>query len=217
VYRVRALIKNAGAVALNCTTVGLAAVLADKETDMRSLPERTRWHRALALLMALAPLPAFAQDTAPNTQEMVEALKPRTRSLRNLIVGEAASAPAAAVTADEPPGPKPSLSMAIRFDFDSARLRAEGAAVLDRLAAALQTSELKDSRFLIEGHTDAKGNANYNFRLSKARADEVRRYLGARGVADQRLSAVGRGAQEPATPATPLAGENRRVRIVNIE
>ena len=107
--------------------------------------------------------------------------------------------------------------MAIRFDFDSARLRPEGAAVLDRLAAALQTSELKESRFLIEGHTDAKGGAEYNLRLSQLRADEVQRYLLAQGVARPRLSAVGRGAQEPANPGAPLAAENRRVRIVNID
>ena len=167
---------------------------------------------AAALLMGLLHGAGLAQDTAPNTQEMVEALKPRTRSLRNLIVGEAAASAPATQTA-----PRPSLSMAIRFDFDSARLRPEGAAVLDRLAAVLQTSELKDSRFLIEGHTDAQGSADYNLRLSQSRAEEVRRHLAAQGVASQRLSAVGRGAREPATPAAPLAAENRRVRIVNIE
>ena len=172
------------------------------------------------MVMAGAPLIAIAQDAAPNTQEMVEALKPRTRSLRNLIVGEAAASAPTAASADaanEPPAPRPSLSMAIRFDFDSARLRPEGAAVLGRLAAALQTSDLKESRFLVEGHTDAKGNADYNLRLSQARADEVRRYLGAQGVAAERLSAVGRGSQELAAPAAPLAAENRRVRIVNVE
>ena len=89
--------------------------------------------------------------------------------------------------------------------------------MLDRLAAALQTAELKDSRFLIEGHTDAKGAADYNLRLSQQRADEARRYLMAHGVSGQRLDAAGRGAQEPATPAAPLAAENRRVRIVNID
>ena len=161
---------------------------------------------------------------------MIEALKPRTRGIRNLVVTEvAATAPSAAAAASQaaPAGTdtvsvneaasRPSLSMAIRFDFDSARLRPEGAAVLDRLAAALQTPELKDSRFLIEGHTDAKGAADYNLRLSQQRADEARRHLMANGVGGQRLDAVGRGAQEPATPAAPRAAENRRVRIVNID
>ena len=184
---------------------------------MRVLPVPTRAARTLAAAVLLLGVHVLgvAQDAAPNTQEMVEALKPRTRSLRNLIVRDAsASAPDAAT---EPAAPPPSLSMAIRFDFDSARLRPEGAAVLDRLATALQTRELQASRFLIEGHTDAKGAADYNLRLSQLRADEVRRHLSAQGVAPERLSAVGRGAQEPANPGAPLAAENRRVRIVNIE
>ena len=178
--------------------------------------------------------PGATPSSSPNTQQMIEALKPRTRGLRNLVVGEVAtSAPASAAAssaasagtsvsapdpvAASPAAPPPSLSMAIRFDFDSARLRPEGAAVLDRLAAALQTSDLKDSRFLIEGHTDAKGDAAYNLQLSQQRADEVRRYLQAHGVGEPRLSAVGRGAQEPVNRAQPLAAENRRVRIVNLE
>jgi outer membrane protein OmpA-like peptidoglycan-associated protein len=210
---------------------------------MRGLPAHRRLRRAAAAQLAaiVFECPTLAQQvpqtSAPNTQQMIEALKPRTRSLRNLVVGEiAASAPAsvpsvsAASTVNggrpeatigpagsERAAPRPSLSMAIRFDFDSARLRPEGAAVLDRLAAALQTSELKESRFLIEGHTDAKGGAEYNLRLSQLRADEVQRYLLAQGVARPRLSAVGRGAQEPANPGAPLAAENRRVRIVNVE
>ena len=184
-----------------------------------------------AAVLALTALPgprmALAQEAAagaapgasPNTQQMIEALKPRTRGLRNLVVGEAAASAAAgevAASAAMPAAP-PSLSMAIRFDFDSAHLRPEGAAVLDRLASALQTPDLKGSRFRIEGHTDAKGDAAYNLRLSQQRADEVRRFLVAHGVSLPRLSAVGRGAQEPANPLLPLGAENRRVRIVNVE
>ena len=212
--------------------------------DLQRLFARRRRGFAVAAVWAamLVEGTALAQDAAPgsapsstpNTQQMIDALKPRTRGLRNLVVGEvAASAPASGTAASaagggpsvsapdsvaaSPAAPPPSLSMAIRFDFDSARLRPEGAAVLDRLAAALQTSDLKDSRFLIEGHTDSKGDAVYNLHLSQQRADEVRRYLQAHGVAEPRLNAVGRGAQEPANPAQPLAAENRRVRIVNLE
>jgi outer membrane protein OmpA-like peptidoglycan-associated protein len=202
---------------------------------MRSFSARASSARAgLAglWLMAVCGI-GLAQDAVPSAQEMVEALKPRSRSLRNLIVGEAAASAAAGASAAgeagtaptggavapayEPAAPKPSLSIAIRFDFDSARLRPEGAGVLDRLAAALQAQELKDSRFLIEGHTDAKGGADYNLRLSQLRADEVLRYLTAHGVAGQRLSAVGHGSRQPANPGSPLAAENRRVRIVNLE
>ena len=162
---------------------------------------------------------ALAQEGAPDMQGMVDALKPRTRSLRNLVVGEApaASAAAAADAGTATVIAPPSLSMAVRFDFDSARLRPEGAVLLERLAAALQAAELQASRFRVEGHTDAKGAADYNLRLSQQRADEVRRYLIAHGVTGARLDAVGRGALDPATPATPQAAQNRRVRIVNVD
>jgi outer membrane protein OmpA-like peptidoglycan-associated protein len=130
------------------------------------------------------------------------------------VAASAAGAENASVPMN-PPAP-PSLSMAIRFDFDSAHLRPEGAAVLTRLALALQSDALKESRFLIEGHTDAKGAADYNLRLSQQRADEVQRFLESQGVAPQRLSARGRGAQQPVDPAAPMAAENRRVRIVNL-
>lgn len=145
---------------------------------MRPSSFRMRGRRAGAALLLLAAHGlGLAQDTAPNTKEMVEALTPRTRSLRNLVVGEAAaSAPGAQRIRSAgwhrcereraTPNPSPGCRWRSRFDFDSARLRPEGVAILDQLAAALQTAELKDNRFLIESHTDAKGGADYNQRLS---------------------------------------------------
>jgi outer membrane protein OmpA-like peptidoglycan-associated protein len=198
---------------------------------MRLCPSKRQFRIAgAALLLAFHGLDIAEEVAAPSTQEMVEALKPQTRSLRNLVVSEVANTSTAASRVPEKEAinatehlvigqssSHPSLSMAIQFDFNSARLRPEGMATLDRLAAAMQSVELKDGHFLIEGHTDARGSADYNRRLSQQRADEVRRYLLAQGLSAQRLSAVGRGAQEPADPAAPQAAENRRVRIVNIE
>lgn len=167
--------------------------------------------------------PASAPDA--DTQRIIDALAPRstqapaTRSSRNLIVRElpsshagAASAPAASSAAAAPP----SLSMAIQFDFDSARLRPQGVAELMKLAAALRSPQLAGSRFLVEGHTDAQGAPGYNLRLSQLRADEVKRFLQLNGVAGERITSAGRGAQQPANPADPLAAENRRVHIVNL-
>ena len=98
----------------------------------------------LALTALAGQRMARAQDAAPgpgtsaspNTQQMIEALKPRTRGLRNLVVGEAAASAAAGAMAASSVGAAvptsavdgaavtsaaapPSLSMAIRFDFDS--------------------------------------------------------------------------------------------------
>jgi OOP family OmpA-OmpF porin len=181
-----------------------------------------RYLLTAALLAGLHGV-ATADDIGPSAAEMVNALKPpdtelpRTRSMRNLINRPADVAASAGQAQPEVPDapPKPSISMAIQFDFGSAKLRPEGAAVLDRLAVALQMRELRSSRFLIEGHTDGKGSADYNLHLSQLRADEVLHYLVAHEVEQSRLSAIGKGATELADAAAPLAAANRRVRIVN--
>lgn len=174
--------------------------------------------RPLTLLLALAvslglPATLWAQAT-PSAAEMVEQLKaqpapaPRTRSLRNLTVE--------AATPEGAPAAKPSLSLLIQFDFNSARVKPESQQALVNLAQALQSKELAESKFAVEGHTDAKGRADYNLKLSQQRADAVRAFLASNGVVDARLQAVGKGSGELANAADPLAAENRRVRIVNL-
>jgi outer membrane protein OmpA-like peptidoglycan-associated protein len=115
------------------------------------------------------------------------------------------------------PGPGPSLSLPIQFEPNSARVKPESGGLLGDLVAAMISPELQDSRFVIEGHTDARGNASANRRLSQERAEEVRQYLILLGVHASRLQAVGKGSSEPANPRDPLAPENRRVRVVTLE
>ena len=113
--------------------------------------------------------------------------------------------------------PAPSLSLLIQFDFDSTRIKPESLPALTNLAQAMKSDKLATARFAIEGHTDAKGGAAYNLKLSEQRAQAVRALLKAQGVDESRLAAAGKGASEPANPADPNAAENRRVRIVNLE
>ena len=182
----------------------------------------------------------------PDTRQMIDALKPAAnRSMRNLVVRPTAPEPAAsaagsvASTVATPPAlpsaptststtttspapasspePPSSLSLAIQFDLNSARVRPESGAVLGNLVAALLSPELKGNRFLIEGHTDARGVPAANLRLSQQRAEEVRLYLMALGVHPERLKAVGKGSREPANPLDPLSADNRRVRVVTLE
>ena len=182
------------------------------------------------LAAGLAAAPAAGQE-APSTSTIIEALKPTTRSSRNLIIVERPATPASDAAGAAPiphdtgaqPGDasrasaRPSISMAIHFDFDSWRIRPESAVALDNLAAALVSSELRSSKFLLEGHTDASGGAAYNQRLSQQRADEVKRVLVARGVPADRVASVGRGATQLSNSAEPRSAENRRVRLVNLE
>ena len=194
------------------------------------------------LLCACGALTSLAQTAAPSTEKMIEQLKtPRTRSLRNLQVeavpaqagasaaqdsgapAQSPSAGALAVPATElAPGTgavqgRPTLSLLIQFDFDSARVRPESQQALTNLSQALQSTELRGSKFAVEGHTDAKGSPAYNQRLSELRALAVRDFLKAQGVEEERLLAAGKGASELANSEQPFAAENRRVLIVNLD
>lgn len=192
----------------------------------------------MGLICAIVALPSLAQTAAPaatpTTEQMIQQLKSsRTRSLRNLTVeavpgaagdkasgagdSNAAGQPLAlAAQADPTLNARPALTLLIQFDFDSARVRAESRQALVNLSQALQSKELVASRFAVEGHTDAKGRADYNLKLSQQRADAVRAFLASNGVQDSRLAAVGKGSTELANAADPQAAENRRVRIVNL-
>ncbi len=86
--------------------------------------------------------------------------------------------------------------------------------VVDVLAAHPQIARLS-----IVGHTDDRGDAAANLALSTRRAEAVRDWLVARGVAADRLRAEGRGEAEPIDPR-PLAEareKNRRVDLVVAE
>lgn len=195
------------------------------------------------MLQAWAPEAAAQSGAAPQPDDMINALRPsrqRNLQVRPTTAAESAAAaasatpaPAAApttasmtpaatapapmpVTSPTPAAP-PSLSLAIPFEVNSARLRPESGPLLGNLVAALLSADLKGQRFVIEGHTDASGNPATNQRLSQARAEEVRLYLVALGVHPSRLRAVGKGSGEPANVLDPLSADNRRVRVVTIE
>lgn len=108
------------------------------------------------------------------------------------------------------------MSLLIQFDFNSASVKVDSQQTLANLAQAMQSRELGEAKFSIKGHTAPKGGADYNLKLNQQRADAVRSILASPGVAEPRLVAVGKGFNEPAVVADPLAAENRRVRVVNL-
>jgi OmpA-OmpF porin, OOP family len=173
---------------------------------------------------AFANSSVFAQAT-PSAQQMIEQLKVqpvpdaprRTRSLRNLSVEAVDQAADTTPSALAAPPVKPSLSLQIQFEFNSAQISPVSQQALLNLSTALKAAELSTSKFEVEGHTDAKGNDAYNLKLSQQRAEAVQQFLVYQGVAINRLMASGKGSTHLANAGNPLAAENRRVRIVNLE
>lgn len=114
-----------------------------------------------------------------------------------------------------PPPPVAISISTITFAFDSANLTPDAKRRLNRIGAALSAPEVTNKRFLVEGHTDAKGTWEYNMRLSERRAQSVYNYLVADlGISSHRLKTSGRGKAELLPNVHPNSGENRRVRFV---
>ena len=111
----------------------------------------------------------------------------------------------------------PSIDLAVNFEYASAKLTSDARITLDSLGQALGDPQLRDSRFRIAGHTDARGGDAYNLTLSRQRAQAVADYLGQQhGVKAERLQVEGYGRGQLADPANPESVVNRRVQVVNL-
>jgi len=102
----------------------------------------------------------------------------------------------------------------LSFDTGSARLRPESQAQLNDLAVVLVNCP--SVRLTVAGYTDTVGTPETNLRLSRNRANSVVAVLVRKGVSADRLSAEGRGEQEPIADNATTAGraQNRRVAIL---
>jgi OOP family OmpA-OmpF porin len=109
------------------------------------------------------------------------------------------------------------FTVEINFDFGSAVIRPESYRTVGRIADALHHPYLLGYKFLIVGHTDAKGGRETNLKLSQQRADAILEALTTTfNVPARRLSAVGLGEEQLRDPAHPEAATNRRVQLINI-
>jgi OmpA-OmpF porin, OOP family len=102
----------------------------------------------------------------------------------------------------------------ILFDLDSAVIRPESKPVLDEVLGVLKSEAAW--ALTIEGHTDSSGSDAHNQTLSLQRAESVKAYMVANGIAAARLRASGLGESRPvADNATELGrAQNRRVELV---
>jgi outer membrane protein OmpA-like peptidoglycan-associated protein len=107
------------------------------------------------------------------------------------------------------------LSGSVLFTSGNEQLSPQARQSLDQVATVL-TNQPEGKRLTVEGYTDSRGKDSYNASLSQRRADAVRSYLVSRGVAADKISAVGRGEESPiASNDTPDGrASNRRVEIV---
>lgn len=95
----------------------------------------------------------------------------------------------------------------VHFDFDKYNIKKIYIPDLDEHVAYL--TQNPSSPVTVEAHTDYKGSDNYNQRLSERRANAVRQYLIQKGIASERIKAVGYGEKRPI--ADNLTAEGRAI------
>ncbi|CQR71941.1 Outer membrane porin F precursor [Sporomusa ovata DSM 2662] len=102
----------------------------------------------------------------------------------------------------------------INFDTSMANIKPEHQPLIDEIVALLQQNP--DLRLRIEGHTDCMGEPAGNKVLSERRAKAVMNTLLQKGIAADRLEAVGCGQEKPVADNATDAGraKNRRVELV---
>lgn len=99
------------------------------------------------------------------------------------------------------------------FATNSSDVSANFYPVLDSVGHVL--NEYEQTYVDVIGHTDSRGSAQYNQRLSERRAGSVARYLENRKVVPQRIEARGMGETSPVAPNDTKDSRalNRRVEI----
>lgn len=178
----------------------------------------------IASALALAPVLAFGQAEY-NASDVVEHFKTKEgaeagnacpagqpclqkKKTRAVCIGTD-SACAAEETAAAPAA-ETGFDLLITFELGSDRLSEQAKANLREFATALQSPELADARFNVDGHTDARGSEGFNTKLSRRRAAAVVAFLKSLGVPEDRLEAKGYGESRPRDD-DPFAPINRRV------
>jgi outer membrane protein OmpA-like peptidoglycan-associated protein len=163
-----------------------------------------------------------AQRELSSTKQHLE--KTQDQLAAEKIAREAAEKKAAQALADlqkiaavkqESRGMVITLSGSVLFASNESTLLPAAMLKLNEVADALIKGN-PDSNITVEGHTDSQGQRQYNMDLAKKRADAVRDQLVSRGVASDRIKAVGVGPDRPIADNKTAEGRanNRRVEII---
>jgi peptidoglycan-associated lipoprotein len=95
----------------------------------------------------------------------------------------------------------------VYFDYDAYNLDSD-----DQRSLASQIAWLKQfpsTRVEVQGHADERGTRDYNIALGERRAQSVKSYLVAQGIADSRIQTISFGKDKPLDPGHDEAAWSR--------
>ena len=139
-----------------------------------------------------------------------------TTSYTIAVAGAGGSKTAATTINVIPLKPKTMVFDAVAlFDFDKADLKPAGKEQIKAYREEARGEFSRADKIKVTGHTDNKGSADYNMKLSQKRAEAVRDYLVSIGVDPSKVEITGEGETKPVADNTTEEGraKNRRVEV----
>jgi OmpA-OmpF porin, OOP family len=169
----------------------------------------------IAPVLALMALSCFTIRLAAEQPEVLQGSEINEEALRKALVPKEGTRTRSFMPASKQPCPEEvaTANILITFPTGSAALTPLAQEQAHTIGTVLAEPALRNCSFIIEGHADPRGGAEFNRRLSEARAGALVEYL-RKYIGVERLRAVGKGAQELWNTDDLTAPENRRVTIV---
>jgi peptidoglycan-associated lipoprotein len=99
------------------------------------------------------------------------------------------------------------------FAYDSANVKPEYKAVLNKLATCFSTGALKGKTMYLVGHADKRGDDNYNLALGGQRADNIKKVIAAEGLAADKIETTSRGEMDSMGEDEAGWAKDRRVDV----
>jgi len=153
--------------------------LVDTVERYENMDERvTKYRAAPAPQPVSAPQPAAPEEPAP---QVIQARDDSVYTVRRIV-----------------------SNIKVYFDFDSAKLRPDAEDILAESAQVLKKNP--ELAFAVSGHTDNRGSAEYNMKLGLHRAEAIRNFMVAKGVAPERVKIISRGELDAAAQSSDLEG-----------
>ena len=159
--------------------------------------------KALTALSALLFVAACATPAEESTDSAGSgaATTSTTSSSTTSSAGSTTAAPAAKMV--KPAGPAAgsqedlvvNVGDRVFFGYDQYTIKARARGTLERQAAWLRRNA--SATITVEGHCDERGTREYNLGLGQRRADAVKKYLVALGVAENRIATISYGKERP--------------------
>ena len=162
----------------------------------------------IMVFLLVFSLPALAAQTLTTTQMRENSIRINALELKSMDIQNVEAPKEMTVVLDE---------RALNFDFDKSNVKPQYFELLNNLKDFIEQNNYEVT---IVGHTDSVGSNQYNFGLSRRRAESVKAKLLEFGLAEERIVGIeAMGEEQPIATNDTSEGraQNRRVEFKLIQ